>query len=134
MNAVERSTEKVMTDLRQIVVDCEDLLERSAEVAGEKAQEARERLSATVETARRSCRRLEDRAREGVKAADQCVRAHSYEALCFSLASASSSAFSAGPLGQSPNKLISNTSAERRSRSSGRKENVFTQTLRRESA
>ena len=81
MNALERSTEKVVTDLRKIVLDCEDLLEKSADVARQKAQEARQRLSATAETARRSCRKLEDRAREGVKAADQCVRTHPYQAL-----------------------------------------------------
>jgi ElaB/YqjD/DUF883 family membrane-anchored ribosome-binding protein len=81
MSADELSTEKLLTDLKRVVRDSEELLQASAGVVGEKAHEMRERLSRTLESAKATCRRLEERAIEGAKAADKAIREHPYQSI-----------------------------------------------------
>ena len=78
-NAV--STEKLVTDLKRVVRDSEELLQSSAGVVGEKAHEMRERLAQTLESAKATCRRLEEKAIEGARATDRVIREHPYESL-----------------------------------------------------
>ena len=77
----EGSTEKLVTDLKRVVRDSEELLKDSAGVVGEKALDLRERLSQTLESAKATCRRIEERAIEGAKASDKVIRAHPYESI-----------------------------------------------------
>ena len=77
----EVSTEKLVTDLKRVVRDSEELLQASAGAVGDKASELRERLSRTLESAREACRRLEDKAIEGAKATDKVIREHPYESI-----------------------------------------------------
>ena len=77
----EVSTEKLVTDLKRVVRDSEELLQASAGAMGDKAQELRERLSRTLESAKAACRRLEDKAIEGAKATDKVIRDHPYESI-----------------------------------------------------
>jgi ElaB/YqjD/DUF883 family membrane-anchored ribosome-binding protein len=77
----EVSTEKLVTDLKRVVRDSEELLQASAGAVGDKANELRERLSRTLESAREACRRLEDKAIEGAKATDKVIREHPYESI-----------------------------------------------------
>jgi len=77
----EVSTEKLVTDLKRVVRDSEELLQASAGAVGDKAHELRERLSRTLESARAACRRLEDKAIEGAKATDKVIREHPYESI-----------------------------------------------------
>lgn len=77
----EVTTEKLVTDLKTVAHDAEDLLRATAGVAGEKAQEARERLKTAIESARASLYRLEERAIAGAKVADKVIRDHPYESL-----------------------------------------------------
>ncbi len=81
MSANEFSTEKLVADLKRIVRDSEDLLSATTGTVGEKAQEVRERLSETVESARRACSKLEEKAVEGAKATDKVIRDHPYQSL-----------------------------------------------------
>jgi len=81
MTKNEGSTEKLVTDLKRVVRDSEELLKDSAEVVGEKALDLRERLSQTLESAKATCRRIEERAIEGAKASDKVIRAHPYESI-----------------------------------------------------
>ena len=74
MSAAELNTDKIVADLKRLVIDSEELLRATKDVAGEKAREVRERLLEALEAAKNSCRRLEDRAIEGAKAADKTVR------------------------------------------------------------
>ena len=68
MTANEVSTDKLVTDLKRVVRDSEELLKDSAGAVGDKAHDLRERLSETLESAKATCRRLEEKAIEGAKA------------------------------------------------------------------
>jgi len=81
MNIKEVSTDKLVTDLKRVVRDSEELLQASAGAVGEKAHEMRERLSRTLESAKATGRRVEDKAVEGAKATDKVIREHPYEPL-----------------------------------------------------
>jgi ElaB/YqjD/DUF883 family membrane-anchored ribosome-binding protein len=72
---------KVLTDLKRVVEDSEELLVDSAGAIGEKAHELRERLARTLEVARSTCRRLEEKTREGAQATDKLIREHPYASL-----------------------------------------------------
>ena len=81
MTANEVSTDKLVTDLKRVVRDSEELLKDSAGAVGEKAGDVRERLSQTLESAKATCRRLEEKAIEGAKATDKVIRTHPYESI-----------------------------------------------------
>ncbi len=81
MNATEASTDKLVSDLKRIVTDSEDLLHATKDAAGDKAHEMRQRLTATLESAKQACHRLEEKAREAARAADRTIRAHPYESI-----------------------------------------------------
>ena len=81
MNANEASTGELLTDLKRVVRDSEEVLKDSAGAVGDKAHELRERLAQTLESAKATCRRLEDKAIEGAKATDKVIRTHPYESI-----------------------------------------------------
>lgn len=81
MNATEVNTDKLVTDLKRIVTDSEELLHDSKDAAGAKAQEMRVRLHDAMESAKRACQRLEAKAVEGAKAADRTIREHPYQSI-----------------------------------------------------
>ena len=81
MSANELNTDKLVADLKRVVRDSEELLLATAGAAGDKAQEVRERLTDALETAKRTCHRLEEKAVEGAKAADRVVREHPYQSI-----------------------------------------------------
>ena len=81
MSANELNTDRLVTDLKRIVRDSEDLLQSTSGVVGEKAQELRDRLNDTVEAARQTCRKLEEKAIEGAKATDKVIREHPYQSI-----------------------------------------------------
>ncbi len=78
---IERSTEKLLEDLRTVVQDGEELLKAGAADLGERGAAARERLAAALETAKETRRRLEEQARAGAQAADRMVREHPYQSV-----------------------------------------------------
>jgi ElaB/YqjD/DUF883 family membrane-anchored ribosome-binding protein len=81
MNATEPNAEKLTTDLKRVVRDSEELLQATAATAGEKTHELRERLSRALETARRTCQRLEEKAIDSAKATDKVIRQHPYQSI-----------------------------------------------------
>ncbi|HEY2953401.1 MAG TPA: DUF883 family protein [Verrucomicrobiae bacterium] len=81
MIANELNTDKLVTDLKRVVRDSEELLKASAGVVGDKAHEMRERLSAALESAKAACHRLEERAIAGAKATDRVIREHPYQSI-----------------------------------------------------
>lgn len=81
MNAANINTDKLVADLRRVVSDSEELLRESAGAVGDKAQAVRERLTETLEAAKVTCRKLEDKAIEGAKATDKVIRDHPYQSL-----------------------------------------------------
>lgn len=80
MNA-ELRTDRIMTDLKHVVQDAEDLMKATAGELNDKAREARARLAAALESARDTCERLEDKAMAGAKATDQVIREHPYQTM-----------------------------------------------------
>jgi len=73
------STERLVTDLKTVAHDAEDLLKASAGGVTEKAREARTRLAAALEQARDACGCLQEKAVAGAKATDKLVRDHPYQ-------------------------------------------------------
>ncbi len=81
MSAIERNTNRLISDLKRIVQDSEELLHATKDAVGDKAHAVRERLTDALESAKRNCRQLEERTIESAKAADQTIRDHPYESI-----------------------------------------------------
>ena len=75
------ATDRLVTDLKRIARDSEELLHTTKDAVGDKAQEVRERLTDALDAAKRTCRGLEDKAIEGAKAADKTIRDHPYQSI-----------------------------------------------------
>ena len=75
------ATDRLVTDLKRIVRDSEELLHTTKDAVGDKAQDVRERLTAALDATKRTCRDLEDKAIEGAKAADKTIRDHPYQSI-----------------------------------------------------
>jgi ElaB/YqjD/DUF883 family membrane-anchored ribosome-binding protein len=81
MNAKELNTEKLVSDLKRVVQDSEEVLYAAKDVVGDKARELRERLAEGLGAAKRTCRRLEDKAIDGAKAANKTIRKYPYQSI-----------------------------------------------------
>jgi ElaB/YqjD/DUF883 family membrane-anchored ribosome-binding protein len=81
MNATKVSADRLLTDLKRVVSDSEDLLHATADAVGDRAREARGRLSEALDAAKRTCQQLQDKTIEGAKAADELIRDHPYQSL-----------------------------------------------------
>ena len=78
----ERVTrQKLMSDLKVVVQDAEELLKATASDLGEKAREARVKLASTLESAKVTCQRLEEKTVATAKAADRVIRDHPYQSI-----------------------------------------------------
>ena len=82
---MNKHTQAISDDMRQLAEDARALLAATADVAGEKVGEARKRLAASLESAKEIAGRVRDKAVEGVKAADDAVREHPYQAIGIAL-------------------------------------------------
>lgn len=77
----EANMEKIATDLKTLSHDAEAVLHATAGQAGEKMTELRARLSSTLESAKATYKRLEEKTIAGAKVADQTIREHPYESI-----------------------------------------------------
>jgi ElaB/YqjD/DUF883 family membrane-anchored ribosome-binding protein len=77
----ETDMEKLVADLKVLSHDAEAVLQATAGQAGDKMHEMRKRLSMALETARATCRRIEEKAVAGAKVADKTIREHPYESI-----------------------------------------------------
>ena len=75
------TTDRLVTDLKRIVRNSEELLHTTKDVVGDKAEEVRKRLTDALDAAQRTCRQLEDKTIEGAKAADGAIREHPYQSI-----------------------------------------------------
>ena len=73
--------QKLVQDLRVVVHDAEELMKATATDLGDKAREARVKLAATLESAKASCKRLEEKTLATAKAADRVIRDHPYQTI-----------------------------------------------------
>lgn len=78
---IEQSTERLLQDLKAVVRDGEILLQSGVNELSERGAAAREKLAATLEMARETGRKLEERARAGAETTDRAIREHPYESL-----------------------------------------------------
>jgi len=82
---MNKHTQAINDDMRQLAEDERALLAATADVAGEKVEEARKRLAASLDSAKEIAGRVRDKAVEGAKAADDVVREHPYQAIGIAL-------------------------------------------------
>ena len=77
--------EKLVADLKVVVADAEELLRATASQAGEKVSAARERIQASLATAKVKLndaeRALLDKTKEAAKATDEYVRENPWQAV-----------------------------------------------------
>jgi ElaB/YqjD/DUF883 family membrane-anchored ribosome-binding protein len=78
---IEKSTEKLLQDLKEVVRDGEELLRAGAEDLGERGAAAKEKLAAALEVAKETQRRLQERAIASAKAADIYIRTNPYQSI-----------------------------------------------------
>jgi len=80
------NTDVLVTDLKNVVRDSEQLLAAVTDATGEKAEALREKLGEKLEAARVACRKLEDKTKEGIDSADRLIRDHPYQSMGAALA------------------------------------------------
>ena len=78
---IEESTEKLLEDLKAVVNDGEELLRAGIQDLSERGLAARERLSAALEVAKETRRRLQERAVAGAQATDKLIRENPYQSI-----------------------------------------------------
>jgi len=81
MNASEINTDRLVSDLKTVTRDAEELLKTVSGDRGNGANELRMRLSSAIESAKATYHRLEEKAVAGAKATDKAIRSHPYESL-----------------------------------------------------
>jgi ElaB/YqjD/DUF883 family membrane-anchored ribosome-binding protein len=81
----EVNTDKLVADLKVVVADAEELLRATASQAGEKVSVARERIQASLATAKGKLNDAEraamEKAKEAAKATDQYVHDNPWKAV-----------------------------------------------------
>jgi ElaB/YqjD/DUF883 family membrane-anchored ribosome-binding protein len=73
------ANERLVKDLKAVVIDAEELMKATAGQAGEKLSEVRARLAAALESAKDTCDILGGKTAEAARATDRCIRDHPYE-------------------------------------------------------
>jgi ElaB/YqjD/DUF883 family membrane-anchored ribosome-binding protein len=78
---MDKQTQAVGNHMGTLADDARALMAATADVAGEKVNDARKRLAAALESGREIYGRVRERAVEGAKATDQAVHEHPYQAI-----------------------------------------------------
>jgi len=85
MATTEANAEKVLSDLRTLAHEADELLKATVGQTGDKVNdkvsEVRSRLARTLESAKATCHQLEEKAIAGAKATDRAIREHPYESI-----------------------------------------------------
>jgi ElaB/YqjD/DUF883 family membrane-anchored ribosome-binding protein len=78
---MEKQLQKTANDMGALADDARALIAATADVAGEKVSEARQRLAAALESGKDMYGHVREQAVEGVHAADKAVREHPYQVI-----------------------------------------------------
>ena len=78
---MNKPTQETSNEIGTLAEDARALMTATADVAGEKVNEARKRLAAALDRAKEIATRVRDKAVEGAKAADVAVHEHPYQAI-----------------------------------------------------
>ena len=81
MNPSEINTGRLVSELKTVTKDAEELLKTVSGEKGNGSREIRMRLSSAIESAKATYHRLEEKAVAGAKATDKVIREHPYESL-----------------------------------------------------
>ena len=81
MNPSEINTDRLVSDLKTVTMDAEELLKTVSGEEGNGSHDLRMRLSSAIESAKATYRNLEEKTVAGAKATDKVIRAHPYESL-----------------------------------------------------
>ena len=81
MNATDINTDRLVSDLKTVTKDAEELLKTVSGEKGNGSHEMRMRLSSAIDSAKATYRRMEEKAVAGAKATDKVIREHPYESL-----------------------------------------------------
>ena len=81
MNPSEINTDRLVSDLKTVTKDAEELLKTVSGEEGNGSHDLRMRLSSAIDSAKETYRRLEEKAVAGAKATDKVIREHPYESL-----------------------------------------------------
>lgn len=73
--------EQMQSSSKELADDAQNLIDATADVAGEKVEEARNRLAAALERAKELYGIVRDKAVQGAKVTDQAVRENPYQAV-----------------------------------------------------
>ena len=82
---MNKHTQADSNDMGTLAEDARALLSATVDVAGEKVAEARKRLAAALDKGKEMYGCVREKAAEGVKAADETLRDHPYEAVGIAL-------------------------------------------------
>jgi ElaB/YqjD/DUF883 family membrane-anchored ribosome-binding protein len=80
-NDIDNPSEKLLHDLKAVVHDGEELLKAGAHGLSESGMAAREKLSAALDSAKVTARKLQERAVAGAKVTDKAIREHPYQSI-----------------------------------------------------
>src|SRR5262245_20886693 len=78
---IEKSTQKLLQDLKEVVRDGEALLRVGAEELTDRGAAAREKLAAALETAKETQQKMREQALAGARVTDRAIRQHPYQAI-----------------------------------------------------
>ena len=78
---MNKQTQAISNDIGQLAEDARALMAATADVAGDKVGEARQRLAAALERGKALYGQARDKAVEGAKVADVAVHEHPYQAI-----------------------------------------------------
>ena len=81
MNTSDINTDRLVSDLKTVTKDAEELLKTVSGEEGNGSNDMRMRLSSAIDSAKATYRRLEEKAVAGAKATDKVIRDHPYESL-----------------------------------------------------
>jgi ElaB/YqjD/DUF883 family membrane-anchored ribosome-binding protein len=96
---MEKNKHANKIDMGTLADDARALMAATADVAGEKVGEARERLAAALESAKEVAENIRDKTVAGAKTTDQAVRKHPYKALAIGVGAGLLIGFLAGRRG-----------------------------------
>ena len=78
---MDKPTQATSQDTGALAEDVRALIAATADVAGDKVGEARQRLAAALESGKKFLGRVKDKAVEGAQATDKAVHEHPYQAI-----------------------------------------------------
>ncbi len=82
---MNKEAQPTSNEIRQLAEDARALIAATADVGGEKVEEARKRLAAALERGKEIYGRVREKTVENAKTADEAVREHPYKAIGIAL-------------------------------------------------